>query len=190
MYCTTRRANQWRAILDMQTGGSTSETIRGSGGEGSRDTNESQYERYMCRDKSRTKRRYHDDLDKTVLTACPGRNITPRLGWNTWSSEHGTVSPRTSDCQLAPPRVAAWVVVAAFEVGQFLRESTRLHAVFRGVLTLLDGPDASGDFLQLPFVLTPFLFETSVSDDFGVGTPLREAMSRFCQHVEAPFGPV
>ena len=74
MYHTTRPANQWHAIPNMQTGGSTSETTRGSRGWGSRDTNESQDVRSMCWDKSRTNRRYHGDDQETVLTVCLGCN--------------------------------------------------------------------------------------------------------------------
>ena len=122
--------------------------------------------------------------------ACPGCDITPRLGWNTWSSKHGAVSPHTSNRQLTPPWVAAQIVVAAFEVGQLLRESTRLHVVLRGVLLLLKGADARGYFFQLPFVLASFFFKSSVPDNFCVGTPLGEAVSRFCQRVETTFGSV
>ena len=113
----------------MQTGGSTSETMRESGGWGSRDTNESQDARSMCRDKSRTNQQYHGDDQETVLMVCLGHNITPQLGWNTWSSKLGAVLPHTSDCQLASPGIASQVVIAALEVGEFLRESTRLHVV-------------------------------------------------------------
>ena len=74
MYHTTRRANQWRAIPNMQTEGSTSETIQGSGGGGSRDTNESQDARIIWQDKSHTNRQYHGNDQETVLTACPGRD--------------------------------------------------------------------------------------------------------------------
>jgi len=171
----------------MQTGVSTSETTQESGEWGSQDTNESQDARSICQDKSCTNRRYHGDNQETVLTACPGCDITPWLGWNTWSSEYGAVLSHTSDCQLTPPGVAMWVVVTAFEVGQFLRESTRLHAVFRRVLSFLKGADTSGYFLQLPFVLAPLFFESAVSNDFGVGTPFGEGTSGFGQCVESPF---
>ena len=117
--------------------------------------------------------------------AYPGRNITPWLGWNTWSSELDWASVlRASFCKLTSPGRASGIVVATLEVGKFLWESTHLHAVARGVLSLLDGPDACQYFFELALVLPPFVFEVAILYDLCVSPPLRKGAGGLGQSME------